>query len=117
MIFDPAVIMIFDPAVNNKFDHAVIKDIRPPRQDSSTPAEPKASPDTLRPLRAETSAIFLSGVTPGENTKAKSSSTMNRLYSLLSVCFRYFQQPILGGFALTLYMCLFAFKLYICLFA
>jgi hypothetical protein len=43
MIFDPAVAMIFDPAVINKFDHAVVKVIQPPRQDSSTPAEPKTS--------------------------------------------------------------------------
>jgi hypothetical protein len=60
MIFDPAVAMIFDPAVNDKFDHAVVKDIRP---DSSTPAEPKTSPDTLRPLGANTSTIFLTGKT------------------------------------------------------
>jgi hypothetical protein len=57
-IFDPAVAMIFDPAVNNQFDHAVIKDIRP---DSLTPAEPKTSPDTLRPLGANTSTTFLTG--------------------------------------------------------
>jgi hypothetical protein len=56
-------------------------------------------------------------VTPGEKVKAKSSSTMSRLLSLLFVCFRHFQQPILRGFAFTLYMCLFAFTLYICLFA
>jgi hypothetical protein len=60
-IFDPAVVMIFDPAGNNKFDHAVIKDIRPPRQDSLTPAEPKTSPNTVRPLGANTSMIFLTG--------------------------------------------------------
>jgi hypothetical protein len=47
MIFDPVVAMIFDPAGNKKFDRAVIKDIRPPCQDSSTPVEPKTSPDTL----------------------------------------------------------------------
>jgi hypothetical protein len=41
MIFDPADVMIFDPAGNNKFNRAVIKDIRPPRQDSLTPTEPK----------------------------------------------------------------------------
>jgi hypothetical protein len=50
--------MIFDPAGNNKFDHAVIKDIRPPRQDSSTPAEPKTSPDIIRPLGANMSQRF-----------------------------------------------------------
>jgi hypothetical protein len=63
MIFDPTVVMIFDPAGNNKFDHAVIKDIQPPRQDSSTPAEPKTSPNTLRPLEANTSMIFLTDKT------------------------------------------------------
>jgi hypothetical protein len=63
MIFDPAIVMIFDPAGNNKFDHAVIKDIRPPRQDSSTLAEPKTLPDTLRPLGANTSMTFLTGKT------------------------------------------------------
>jgi hypothetical protein len=35
-IFDPAVAMIFDHTGINKFDPAVIKDIRPPRQDSLT---------------------------------------------------------------------------------
>jgi hypothetical protein len=40
------------------------------------------------------------GVTPGENTKAKSSSTMSRLLSLLPVCFRHFQQPIIGALLL-----------------
>jgi hypothetical protein len=55
--------MIFDPAGNNKFDHAAIKDIQPPRQDSSTPVEPKTSPNTLRPLGANTSTIFLTGKT------------------------------------------------------
>jgi hypothetical protein len=63
MIFDPAVVMIFDPAGNNKFDHVVIKDIRPPRQDSLTPVEPKTSPNTLRPLRANASTTFLTGKT------------------------------------------------------
>jgi hypothetical protein len=58
MIFDPAVVMIFDPADNDRFDHAVIKEIRP---DSFTPVEPKTSPDTLRPLGANTSTIFLTG--------------------------------------------------------
>jgi hypothetical protein len=116
-IFDPAVTMIFDPAFINKFDHAVIKVIRPSRQDSSTPAEPKTSssarhtstprsrrfddfsdrknnlilncknfrqecPNDMRPPPLE-----ILGVTPGENVKAKSSSTMSRLLSLLSVCF------------------------------
>jgi hypothetical protein len=61
MIFDPAVLMIFNPAGNNKFDHAVIKDIRPPRQDSLTPAEPKTPPNTLRPLGANASTTFLTG--------------------------------------------------------
>jgi hypothetical protein len=60
VIFDPAIAMIFDLAVNDKFDHAVVKDIRP---DSLTPAEPKTSPDTLRPLGANTSMIFLTGKT------------------------------------------------------
>jgi hypothetical protein len=55
--------MIFDPAGNKKFDHAVTKDIRPPRQDSLTPAEPKTSPDTLRPLGANASMTFLTGKT------------------------------------------------------
>jgi hypothetical protein len=57
-IFDPAVTMIFGPAVNNQFNHAVIKDIRP---DSSTPAEPKTLPDTLRPLGANALITFLTG--------------------------------------------------------
>jgi hypothetical protein len=34
-----------------------------PRQDSSTLAEPKTSPDTLRPLGANASTIFLTGKT------------------------------------------------------
>jgi hypothetical protein len=63
VIFDPAVAMIFDPAVNNKFDRGVSKNIRPPRQDSSTPAESKTSPNTLRPLGANASTIFLTGKT------------------------------------------------------
>jgi hypothetical protein len=52
--------MIFDPAVNNQFDHAVVKEIRP---DSSTPAEPNTSPDTLQPLGANASMAFLTGKT------------------------------------------------------
>jgi hypothetical protein len=62
-IFDPAAAMIFDPAVNSKFDHGVSKNIRPPRQDSLTPVEPKTSPNTLRPLGANASTIFLTGKT------------------------------------------------------
>jgi hypothetical protein len=60
VIFDPAVAMIFDLAVNNQFDHAIVEDIRP---DSSTPVEPKTSPDRLRPLGANTSTTFLTGKT------------------------------------------------------
>jgi hypothetical protein len=56
-IFDPAVAMIFE-AVNHQFDHAIVKDIRP---DSSTPVEPKTSPDRLRPLGANAAMTFLTG--------------------------------------------------------
>jgi hypothetical protein len=57
-IFNPAIAMIFDLAVNNQFDHAIVKDIRP---DSSTPMEPKTSPDRLRPLGANAVTTFLTG--------------------------------------------------------
>jgi hypothetical protein len=57
--------MIFNPAGNNKFDRAVIKYIRSPRQDSSTPVEPKTSPDTIRPLEANASTTFSDRGHPG----------------------------------------------------
>jgi hypothetical protein len=62
-IFDPVAAMIFDHVVNNKFDRGVSKNVRPPRQDSSTPAEPKTSPNTLRPLGANASTTSLTGKT------------------------------------------------------
>jgi hypothetical protein len=77
-----------------------VKILRPPRQGLSTSAsrffDPRGTDDfvecqdALRPLRANASSTFLTGVTLGKNIKAKFSSTTSRLLSKLSICFQYF---------------------------